>query len=233
MTADLISATLSSLIDQMPGVCACKDAGSVFLHGNTEFKQSMGLGEDTSLSGLRHTDLPAAFASYDSSYLAQDRLVIEQGVTLRSINVYRAGAAVKAYLVVKKPFYDCETQTRGVLLHGTDITNVNNTVLRLRENGGAPDRPLSHPIPGGSFIIKGQEAWVELTPRETEVLFFLLRGGVARRIASLLSISVRTVEHHIDSLKDKFLVSSKSELIEKAIAMGYFYITPAMLFGAE
>jgi len=233
MTVDLISATLSSLIDQMPGVCACKGAGSVFLHGNAEFKQSMGLGEDISLAGLRHTDLPAAFASYDTSYLAQDRLVIDKGATLRSINVYHAGTAVKAYLVVKKPFFDCETGVRGVLLHGTDITNVDNTVLRLRSACGMPDLTSSQPIPGGSFIIKGQEKRVDLTPRETEVLFFLLRGGVARRIASLLSISVRTVEHHIDALKDKFLVSSKSELIEKAIAMGYFYITPAILFGAE
>ncbi|RKP47521.1 helix-turn-helix transcriptional regulator [Trinickia fusca] len=228
--SDLISSAFSSLIDQMPGACACKAVGSTFLYGNAEFKRSMGLGEELSLLGLRHSDLPAAFGSFDDSYVAQDRFVMEQGSTVRSINVYHASeTGVKAYLVVKKPFVDCETNARGVLIHGTDITNINSSMLQLARL--EPRLPKS--LPRGSFVIRGETQGVDLTPRETEILFFLLRGGVARRIADLLSISVRTVEHHIDALKDKFAVSSKPELIEKAIEMGYFYITPATLFGVD
>jgi len=232
--SDLISPTFSSLIDQIPGVCACKDAGSIFLYGNAAFKQSMGLDEDVPMLGLRHHDLPAAFGSYDDSYLAQDRIVMERGATIRSINIYHAGGiGVKAYLVVKKPFVDCETNARGVLMHGTDITDINSNMLRLVRDEHTPFNGLPKSMPRGSFVINREKRDIDLTPRETEILFFLLRGGVARRIAELLSISVRTVEHHIDALKDKFTVASKSELIEKAIEKGYFYITPATLFGVD
>ncbi|PMS21627.1 hypothetical protein C0Z18_07150 [Trinickia dabaoshanensis] len=229
--SDLISPAFSSLIDQIPGVCACKDAGSIFLYGNTAFKKSMGLDEGVPMLGLRHHDLPAAFGSYDDSYVAQDRFVMERGATVRSINIYHAGEiGVKAYLVVKRPFVDCETNARGVLMHGTDITDINSNMLKLVRE--AP-HGRSKTMPRGSFVINGEKRDIDLTPRETEILFFLLRGGVARRIADLLSISVRTVEHHIDALKDKFTVASKSELIEKAIEKGYFYITPATLFGVD
>ncbi|WP_175772557.1 PAS and helix-turn-helix domain-containing protein [Paraburkholderia phenazinium] len=232
--SNLIGSAFSSLMDQMPGVCACKDAGSIFLYGNSEFKKSMGLDEDVSLRGLRHLDLPAGFGSYDDSYVEQDKFVIETGGTIRSINVYHAAdQQVKAYLVVKKPFFDVETHARGVLMHGTDITHINGDILRLRADEGEQRQRLSRSMPRGTFVIKGSEKALDLTRRETEVLFYLLRGGVARRIANLLSISVRTVEHHIDALKDKFMVASKPELIEKAIQMGYFYITPATLFGPE
>lgn len=232
--SNLISSAFSSLMDQMPGVCACKDAGSVFLYGNPEFKKSMGLDEDVSLHGLRHLDLPAGFGSYDDSYVEQDRFVMQTGGTIKSINVYHsADQKVRAYLVVKKPFFDVETHTRGVLMHGTDITNINGDILRLRADEGEQRQGPSRTMPRGTFVIKGSDQGLDLTRRETEVLFYLLRGGVARRIANLLSISVRTVEHHIDALKDKFMVGSKPELIERAIQMGYFYITPAALFGPD
>jgi DNA-binding CsgD family transcriptional regulator len=118
-------------------------------------------------------------------------------------------------------------------MHGTDITDINSNMLKLVRDEHAAPRGLPKSMPGGSFVINREKRNIDLTPRETEILFFLLRGGVARRIADLLSISVRTVEHHIDALKDKFTVTSKSELIEKAIEKGYFYITPATLFGVE
>lgn len=228
-----ISPIFSSAIDQMPGVCACKDAGSMFLYGNTAFKKSMGLDEDVPMLGLRHHDLPTAFGSYHDSYLAQDRVVTERGATVRSINIYPAAeTGVKAYLVVKKPFVDCLTNVRGVLVHGTDISDIGSNMLKLVRDKRSPMTGWPS-LPQGSFVIAGQKPNIELTAREAEVLFFLLRGGVARRIADLLSISVRTVEHHIDALKDKFMVASKPELIERAIEQGYFYITPATLFGVE
>jgi DNA-binding CsgD family transcriptional regulator len=56
---------------------------------------------------------------------------------------------------------------------------------------------------------------VYLTKRESEILQLTARGKTAKRISRLLNISYRTVEHHQASIKNKFCVSSKSELIDK------------------
>lgn len=65
---------------------------------------------------------------------------------------------------------------------------------------------------------------IKLTARESECLFYLLRGKTAKKIATILGISHRTVETYVDYLKIKFQALNKSELIEKAIEKGYFNI---------
>ncbi len=64
-----------------------------------------------------------------------------------------------------------------------------------------------------------------LTPTEVEIIKYLIGGSSASEIASLLFRSKRTVEHHIERIKDKFFSISKSELIKKIREfelIGYF-----------
>ncbi len=53
------------------------------------------------------------------------------------------------------------------------------------------------------------------TERESEVIELLLDGNSAPQIADELFISKRTVEHHVERIKDKLDCYSKSELIQK------------------
>jgi DNA-binding CsgD family transcriptional regulator len=55
----------------------------------------------------------------------------------------------------------------------------------------------------------------KLSKREKEVLPLCLKRSTYRDIGKKLSISYRTVEHRVDSLKDKFGCCTKSELVEK------------------
>ena len=65
-----------------------------------------------------------------------------------------------------------------------------------------------------------------ITKRQSECLYYLLRGYNSREIGNFLNISHRTVEDHIELLKSKFNCSSKQKLIEYAIDNGYIYIIP-------
>ncbi|HVV68441.1 MAG TPA: helix-turn-helix transcriptional regulator [Gammaproteobacteria bacterium] len=56
-----------------------------------------------------------------------------------------------------------------------------------------------------------------LTQRELEILQHIIEGRPARTIAEILVISRRTVETHIEHIKNKIGVTSKPELIEKAL----------------
>lgn len=55
-----------------------------------------------------------------------------------------------------------------------------------------------------------------LTPRQEEVLYWLLKGKTAKEIAFKLNLSPRTIEYHLTSIKIKMNASSLPDLIEKA-----------------
>ncbi len=54
---------------------------------------------------------------------------------------------------------------------------------------------------------------MRLTPREKECLQFLLGGFNAKKIAQSLQVSSRTIETHIENLKQKFGVRKKKEIL--------------------
>lgn len=67
---------------------------------------------------------------------------------------------------------------------------------------------------------------LKLTQRETECLFLLIRAKSAKEIALFLEISIRTVESYIEQIKNKMGVSTRSEIITKAIEMRMLEIIP-------
>jgi len=60
-----------------------------------------------------------------------------------------------------------------------------------------------------------------LTPREKEVLKLIAEGKTGKEIASLLSISVRTAEHHRANLMAKLHLKKTADLIKYAIQKGF------------
>ena len=61
----------------------------------------------------------------------------------------------------------------------------------------------------------------QISPRETEILTFVAQGHTSKEIANLLSISVRTVEHHRAKLMDKIKIFDVAGLTRYAIRHGY------------
>lgn len=57
-------------------------------------------------------------------------------------------------------------------------------------------------------------AGVHFTSRQKDIIYHLVRGRSASRIASILNLSRRTIEHHIENIKHILNAKSKSELIE-------------------
>jgi DNA-binding NarL/FixJ family response regulator len=67
-----------------------------------------------------------------------------------------------------------------------------------------------------------QELISELTPRELDVMGFIVKGCTNRQIGENLSVSVRTVETHRASLLAKLGLKNRVELIEYAARCGLF-----------
>lgn len=71
------------------------------------------------------------------------------------------------------------------------------------------------------FIPQDRES-VSLTPREMEVLGFLVDGLSYNAVGEKLFISVETVRNHVRHIYEKLHVHSKPEAVAKAIRQGLF-----------
>lgn len=76
--------------------------------------------------------------------------------------------------------------------------------------------------PGLPYILKREDFLKKLgvssetlTPAEKRVMKLLPKGRSSRFMGEQLYLSKRTVEHHIERIRDKFSCDSKAELIEK------------------
>ena len=67
---------------------------------------------------------------------------------------------------------------------------------------------------------KAKKSSTKLTPKETEIVQYLVDGQSYLRIAELLGNSVETIRHHIKHIYTKLQVSSKAELISKNYKIG-------------
>ena len=55
---------------------------------------------------------------------------------------------------------------------------------------------------------------VNLTSRESDCISIIIQGRTMKEIGRMLNLSPRTVERHIDNIKQKFEVHSKGQLID-------------------
>lgn len=67
---------------------------------------------------------------------------------------------------------------------------------------------------GVSVRLRGKYSNIYFTYRETECVVWLLRGKKISDIATILNISLRTVEYYLENVKAKVGCRTKFELID-------------------
>jgi DNA-binding NarL/FixJ family response regulator len=81
-----------------------------------------------------------------------------------------------------------------------------------------------------SFLIgaarQGRQPAVKLTPRQREVLQLVAEGRTMKEVASILNISVRTVESHKYEMMEALGVQTNAELVQYAIKIGLVSVSP-------
>lgn len=73
------------------------------------------------------------------------------------------------------------------------------------------------------YHLKSTYGSIEITEREVDCLIGLLEGETAPETASRLGKSKRTVETHLNNMKQKLDCRTRSELIKKLIAKGFVF----------
>ena len=223
------------IFDQMPDCWGCKDKNSVFMYGNEAYGKLVGIENPLDIIGRTAFDLPCEAAVCAPLFEAQDREVIASAKPLRILDVHPfSGGEWRIHIFTKMPLRDDENNIVGTIFQGRDITSVSNLELgsllgRMYVSGKTPEL-----VKQGSYLLSnpGREN-IQLTRRESEVLFFLLRSKTVKTISSILNLSSRTVEHYLASLKMKFSTANKYELVDRAIELGHHNYIPQSLFSQQ
>lgn len=233
--ANVLDPKIKYLFDQMPGAWGCKDKESTFIYANEEYGKIIGVRNHEDITGMTDYDMPCDTVKCAGMFREQDKTVISTGKRMRILDIHPfSGQVWKAYIFTKTPLLNEEKRIVGTVFHGMDITDASmlemGTVLTRLAVESVPNDLL-----GGqtSYLIGNNFKNIKLTERQSECLFYLLRGKTAKQMAKILNISHRTIEEYLEQLKCKFNVVTKYDLINKAIECGYLNVIPETLFNRQ
>lgn len=81
---------------------------------------------------------------------------------------------------------------------------------------GIDDQRVMTLMPAPTPVLAGPE----LSEREKEVLVLVARGLTSRRISNRLGVSIATVRTHVEHIRDKLGVRTRSQAVARALALG-------------
>lgn len=220
-------------INQMPGLWVAIDRNSKFLAANNAAIQWTGFKSPDSMIGETYENMHCKAAEQHQNFVNQDKIVLSSNYQIKILGLYcYHDTGWKIVLAEKYPLRNVDGDIIALITYATDLTLSNiidlNKFLSLTYEAQVGEPQIKFQQKG--FIVNKDLLKFNLTQRQSETLFFLLRGKSAKEISKILQLSPRTIEMYFEQLKFIFHCQSKSELIDKAINHGYFNNLPESLF---
>jgi DNA-binding CsgD family transcriptional regulator len=203
-------------------VMACyKDSDFSFVNCDDGFLKYSGIKDKKQILGLTDHDL--AWVVYADKYRKHDEDALKGNCYSALVPLCDHKGNKFAFINKKIPRMNDKQKIAGIISHAIEINNPEIfKLIHLLDK-------FSTVKLDKSYFFDKQHSSIELTEREGQCLFYLIKGKTSKMTANILGISYRTVELYIVNLKIKFNVNNKSELIDKAIAEGFVDIIPGDL----
>lgn len=221
---------LIDLVNQMSGLFLVMDKNSRFILANKVAANWTGFKSSDSMLGKTYHDMLCKASEQHDIFKNQDTLTRNRDKHVKIVGYYQYADKWQLVFGEKYPLRDNEGNLVGTVSHFNDVTNCNlidlSKFLKISQHGDSIKLGREQ----NGYLVEDHYPDITLPGRQSECLFFLLRGKTAKDIGKILGLSYRTVEGHIEQIKNKFQCSSKSELVEKAISYDYMNIIPEGLF---
>ncbi len=221
--------TAKSFTEKHPGFVTLVGPKTNFLSASKAAVKGFGFKSIEQLKKVSYLDIPVKARAVTKLCKKNDDILFQEKMPfLKELGFWYLNNNTAMLLTCEKiPVKDNNGNVVALLCSSMDITNCNlidqSRYLRLAEDKyGAVDY--------GQFVYKFINNITvnqyNISIREMECLFYVIRGHSAKSIGKRLGLSYRTVEDHIEKIKYKFHCTSKTELIEKAIIEGYMNMLP-------
>lgn len=216
------SSRVTNNIELIDGVVGYKDLNHRLVHANKKLLEYNGYKNVRDIEDK--TDCELIWADFSEIYHKQERDALNDIIYPALHPGTDKNGRFFLFFNRKYPWKNEQQENIGIICHSVEIEDIDflkKIYHVVKSTGIDVQKPyyLNHP-----FLQR-------ISSRESECLFYLIRGNTAKEIARQLSLSYRTVEQHIDSLKRKFSCRNKSELISYALKHEYNLYIPQRLLG--
>lgn len=217
-------------LDQLPGIWCEVDLNSKFKYVNQAYCNLVGVENPESLIGRSVADLPCRASEQADLFWNEDKKVLQTRKNCTFLNITQlANDEWKVITLEKTPIVNLDQEVGSILFKIDEKNNMFMKSYGLQLQKAVNKQIQAYDVAPSTFIISPADA-SRLTEKEQECLFYLLLGKTYKEIAETQSVSQRTIIDHIERLKMKFNCQSKSELIGRAIELGFNYHIPSSIF---
>jgi DNA-binding CsgD family transcriptional regulator len=234
LLGDERAALMQQMVDTMPLFIGVKNQESQYLLGNARFAKAAGFSNTEEIKKCYDRELRCKGKTLAALFVNEDKRAIVQNKPLTILS-YGFYADDKIHLLYGKkyPVLQQDGSSLGMAFCFQDVTHspiINLAPLLSLAATPYRDRQLGEQF---SYILSESIPEYGLTTRQMECLFYFMRGKSANDIATILKISKRTVETHIEFIKQKLSCQTKAEVIEKALSVGLLNYIPQSLLQRE
>lgn len=186
-----------------------KDKGSRYIFTNEGAANLLNLDSPQSIIGKKDSDL--YWRKYADIFVAGDNIIMSNRpyINVPEPVIAPTKKGIRKFLVTKNPLLDQCNKCCGIILVGLDITDY------FIKNKSPVFKTEGRKFYLGKFFNNEY-----LTKREVDVLKYILLGYPLKYVGKLLSVSPRTVETHLTSIKQKMQCRTKGDVIVNAIKTG-------------
>lgn len=200
-----------------------------FVAGNLPSVGLFGFRQLDDMLGLLPAEIKCDAASAAPIFEEQNNYVFETGREMISLELHAYAEGAQRFLRSRKsPLYDEAGFIKAVecSCHELQHKDLNLFLAQLLR--------IDHYITNdhGTYHTRANYTCQQvphLSPRESECLFFLVRGFTAKEISHRLGIATPTVNSYIENLKSKLNCNSRSQMIERAAELNLLPVIPTSL----
>ena len=215
---------------QLEGLVVLMDLNSGCIFSNKKTANLFGFEREEALLGCNAFDVKCPAVEYADYFLKQDKDVRDAQKTFEYLDMHTyADQEAKIFLTKKIPFYH-EGLLVGTICQCTEIRA--ESLRRITGELIKSDRAYHQLANDRSYVLNKPSAKLDLSDREFECLFYLLRGHSMKEIGKKVAISDRTVETYVERIKLKHGLKSKADLVDYALVNGLInYVPKHLLLG--
>ncbi len=211
---------------------AILDKNSKFLFLNDAYSKLIGYPENQKALGLSYDAFQSKASESANLFASQDQMVLKSQKPIEFLS-YHQYTNNQWHLLYgeKNCLLDENNQAMGVFSKAKDVSShglIDISRFLIHDNlyyfGQLKKESFTY------YIHRQNDEFHKLTRCEKECLFYFIRGKTSQDIANILHRSKRTIDMHLESIKNKLQVNTKPLLIEKVIQEGFMSILPESLF---
>jgi DNA-binding CsgD family transcriptional regulator len=222
----LVADSLDSFhpIGSAPGEVSVLDTDQVYHHITPLQDKVLGYGTgNRSLVGKTNFDIDAPAVELAPQFYQECQRVMD---TQTSMVFFCSGKfsaqEVINYVYVIAPIQNPRGKPLGIMVQGQRLGNHVDVMAAINQLYQKMDQQGNYK----AFLFA--PAYPGLTVKESRCLYWTLRGYSAAQIAAQTFVSVRTVESHLVSVKNKYGCATKQELHDYCYAQGLVQILPVL-----